>query len=157
MRGGQQVGNGGGGPNANNAPRGGGLPGQRLTPDDAQQFSKEAAQRLADAEALRKELAKNGIPTQELDKAIDNLRQMTNAKALEDTRTASELRAKTIEGFKDFEFGLRRAMGGDSTRVLLERAGDVPPAYRQHVEEYYRSIGRGKQPPPPAKPKDPQP
>jgi hypothetical protein len=28
--------------------------------------------------------------------------------------------------------------------VLLERSGDVPPAYKQHVEEYYRSIGRAK-------------
>jgi hypothetical protein len=147
---------GGANQNAGGIPRGGSLSGERLTPDDAQQFSREAAQRLADAEALRKELAKNGIPTQELDKAIDNLRQMTNSKYLEDTRAAADLRSKTIEGFKDFEFGLRRALGGgDSTRVLLERAGDVPAAYKQHVEEYYRSIGRGKQPPP-AKPKDPK-
>jgi hypothetical protein len=28
--------------------------------------------------------------------------------------------------------------------VLLERSGDVPAAYKQNVEEYYRSIGRGK-------------
>ena len=157
MANGQQVGNGGGNPNAGGVPRGGGQQGQRLNPEDAQQFSREAAQRLADAEALRKELAKNGVPTQELDKAIDNLRQMTNAKLLEDTRAAADLRSKTIEGFKDFEFGLRRSLGGDSTRVLLERAGDVPAAYKQHVEEYYRSIGRGKQTPPPVKPKDPQP
>ena len=81
---------------------------------------------------------------------------MTNPRALEDTHTAAELRSKTIEGFKDFEFGLRRALGGsDSTRVLLERAGDVPPAYKQNVEEYYRSIGRGKQPAKPPKPEKP--
>jgi hypothetical protein len=30
--------------------------------------------------------------------------------------------------------------------VLLERSGDVPPAYKQHVEEYYRAIGKGKKP-----------
>jgi len=66
---------------------------------------------------------------------------------LEDTRASADLRAKTIEGFKDFEFGLRRRLGqGDSTRVLLERSGDVPPAYKQNVEEYYRSIGKGKKP-----------
>jgi len=39
--------------------------------------------------------------------------------------------------------------------VLLERAGDVPPAYKQNVEEYYRSIGRGKQPAKPPKPEKP--
>ena len=50
-----------------------------------------------------------------------------------------------IDGFKDFEFGLRRRLGeGDSTRVLLERTGDVPAAYKQNVEEYYRSLARIK-------------
>ena len=111
---------------------------------------------MADAEALRRELAGKGIPTAELDRAIDGLRQLTNPRTLEDTHTAAELRSKTIEGFKDFEFGLRRALGGaDSTRVLLERAGDVPPAYKQNVEEYYRSIGRGKQAVKPPKPEKP--
>jgi hypothetical protein len=119
----------------------------RLSPGDAQQFSREAQQRLADAEALRRELAKNGQPTRELDKAIENLRQLTNPNFLEDTRAAADLRAKTIEGFKDFEFGLRRMLGeSDSTRVMLERAGEVPPAYKQHVEEYYRAIGKAKKP-----------
>jgi hypothetical protein len=138
----------GGGNNATagGMPRGGNFNGAgRLSPQDAQQFSREAQQRLADAEALRAELARTGLPTKDLDNAIDNLRQMTDAHALEDTRTAKDLRAKTIEGFKDFEFDLRRALGtGDSTRVLLERSGDVPAAYKQNVEEYYRSIGKGK-------------
>ncbi len=93
---------------------------------------------------MREQLAKEGVPTKELDNAIDNLRQLANPNTLEDTHTATALRAKTLQGFQDFEFGLRRALGGgDSTRVLLERSGDVPPAYKQHVEEYYRAIGRG--------------
>jgi hypothetical protein len=139
---------GGGMPNSGGIPRGGQFQQgpARLSPEDAQQFSREAQQRLADAEALRRELAKNGQPTRELDKAIENLRQLTNPNFLADTRAAADLRAKTIEGFKDFEFGLRRAMGEDSTRVMLERAGEVPPAYKQHVEEYYRAIGKGKKP-----------
>ncbi|HEX4683821.1 MAG TPA: hypothetical protein VH277_13975, partial [Gemmatimonadaceae bacterium] len=142
----------GGSPNGAGVP-GGGQPGGgpqnvgRLSPEDAQQFSREAQQRLADAEALRQQLAKQGEPTTELDHAIDNLRQLTNPQALEDTRVAKELRSRTIEGFKDFEFGLRRSLGeGDSTRVLLERSGDVPPAYKANVEEYYRAIARSKKP-----------
>ena len=137
---------GGGIPNANGAP-GGGVPTGRLSPDDAQQFSREAQQRLADAQALRSELQKQGLATKELDQAIDNLRQLTNPANVEDTRIASDLRAKTLEGFKDFEFGLRRKLGeSDSTRVLLQRSGDVPAAYKQNVEEYYRSIGKSKKP-----------
>ena len=149
-RGGQQMANGGNNQNAGGVPSGR-LPQGRLSPEDAQQFSREAQQRLADAEALRQDLARAGMPTKELDQAIDNLRQLVKPQMLEDTRAAADLRAKTIEGFKDFEFGLRRRLGeSDSTRVLLERSGDVPAAYRQNVEEYYRAIGKGK---PPAKPK----
>jgi hypothetical protein len=143
------MGNGGGNPNAGGVPRGGAPqgPGARLSPEDAQQFSREAQQRLNDAETLRRELARTGQPTKELDRAIDNLRQLVNPQVLEDTRASADLRAKTIDGFKDFEFALRRSLGeGDSTRVLLERSGDVPPAYKQHVEEYYRAIGKGKKP-----------
>lgn len=143
----RQMAQGGGGmPNPNGAP-GGGPPNGRLSPDDAQQFSREAQQRLADAEALRTDLQKQGLATKELDQAIDNLKQLTNTRALEDPRISADLRSKTIEGFKDFEFGLRRKLGeSDSTRVLLERSGDVPPAYKQNVEEYYRAIGKGKKP-----------
>lgn len=78
---------------------------------------------------------------------------MAQGQYLEDTRAAADLRTKVIDGFKDFEFGLRRKLGeGDSTRVLLERSGDVPAAYKQHVEEYYRSIGKGATSTPPKKP-----
>ncbi len=143
---GAQQSRGGGALNPNGMP-GGGAPNGQLSPQDAQQFSREAQQRLADAQALRNELQKQGLATKELDQAIDNLRQLTNATNLEDTRISSDLRAKTIDGFKDFEFGLRRKLGeSDSTRVLLERSGDVPPAFKQNVEEYYRAIGKGKKP-----------
>jgi hypothetical protein len=119
-----------------------------LSPQDAQQFSREAAQRLAEANTLRQQLQKQGLPTTELDRAIEALRQLTSTQNLENPRIASDLRSKTVEGFKDFEFGLRRRLGeGDSTRVLLERSGDVPAAYRQNVEEYYRSIGKGTKKP----------
>jgi len=102
---------------------------------------------LTEAEGLRQQLAKQGVPTAELDKAIEGLRQLVNPQFLQDTRAATDLRAKTVQGFKDFEFGLRRALGGgDSTRVVLERSGDVPPAFKQQVEEYFRSIGKGKKP-----------
>jgi hypothetical protein len=116
-----------------------------LSSDDAQQFSREARQRLDEAQALREQLSRQGVDVKELDQAIEGLRGMTNSGSLEDPQRAAELRSKTIEGLKNFEFGLRRSLGeSEANRVLLERSGDVPPAYKQNVEEYYRSIGRGK-------------
>lgn len=101
-------------------------------------------------------MEKQGQSTAKLDEAMQNLRQMAQGQYLEDTRSATDLRSKMIDGFKDFEFGLRRKLGeGDSTRVLLERSGDVPAAYKQHVEEYYRSIGKGTTATPSTTPKKP--
>lgn len=139
----------GGSPNANGIPGGRGTPnGQRLSPDDAAQFSREAQQRLADAEALRRDLQRQGLPTAELDRAIEGLRQLTDPRSLESASTT--LRSQVVDGLKEFEFGLRRRLGeDDAAKVLLERSGDVPPEYRQNVEEYYRSIGKGKPTPKP--------
>ena len=75
----QQMNGGMGGPLNPNGVPGGGVPNGRLSPDDAQQFSREAQQRLADAQALRTDLQRQGLATKELDQAIDNLRQLTNA------------------------------------------------------------------------------
>ena len=68
---------------------------------------------------------------------------MTDPSRLEETHAAADLKAQTIDGLKTFEFGLRRD-ANDENRVLLDRTGDVPPAYRQSVEEYYRAIGKAK-------------
>ena len=43
---------------------------------------------------------------------------------------------------KTFEFSLRRKLGENDTRVLLGRSGDVPAAFKQFVEEYYRSLAK---------------
>lgn len=87
-----------------------------------------------------------------LNEAIESLRNMTSTfTSLDDKRAEAILRTQVVEGLKAFEFALRRANGDDAgTRVLLERTGDVPPAYRAMVEEYYRSLSRppAKKPPP---------
>jgi hypothetical protein len=120
--------------------------GRALTPAELQQFSRELAQRTADADTLRSMLARQGVDVSELDRAIDRLRAVSRPSALADTSSAGALRSQVIEGLKAFEFALRRTLGNDDQRVLLGRSGDVPPAFRALVEEYYRSIAHPKKP-----------
>jgi hypothetical protein len=48
-----------------------------------------------------------------------------------------------VEGFKSFEFALRRAMEGDlRDRPLVGGTSDVPPEFRKMVEEYYKALAR---------------
>jgi hypothetical protein len=110
-----------------------------------QQFAREMRERVAQGEALRRDLAAQGMDVAELDRALARMRSLTTRQSLDDGRSAAALRAQTIEGLKAFEFGLRRALhAADEQKILLGRSGDVPAAFRQYVEEYYRSIARDR-------------
>ena len=53
------------------------------------------------------------------------------------------LRGSVLEGFKEFEFGLRRQLAGkDREGPVLGGSSDVPQAYRDMVDEYFRSLSR---------------
>ena len=101
-------------------------------------------QRVTDAEALRKDLAAQGADVSALDRAIEAMRA-TAGRA--DDKSAAALRAQVIDGLKAFEFALRKSLDDqESGRVMSGRTGDVPPAFRAYVEEYYRAIAKPPKP-----------
>jgi hypothetical protein len=152
--GGNQVGGGGNWGGYNN--RGGAFNPGGGTWDpraEQQQIQRELQQRLADAEAIRRDLQRQGQDVAPLDRAIEALRTTSTFTSLTDKRAEEMLRQQVVEGLKAYEFALRRAAGDDAgTRVLLERSGEVPPAFKALVEEYYRSLSRPAPPPAPKKP-----
>lgn len=111
------------------------------------QAAREMRERLNDARGLRRELQqRGGVDLTELDRAIGQMEGLTRAMGSgTDARAEAALRQQVIEGLRSFEFSLGRAFGVQGTeRVLVDRAGEVPPQYRKYVEEYYRSLGRAK-------------
>ena len=118
------------------------------------QLSREMRERLNDARELRRELAQRGdVNLEQLDRAIRQMEGMARGQGLgagADPRAEGQLRQQVIEGLRSFEFQLGRAFGEVGTeKVLVDRAGEVPPEYRKYVEEYYRSLGRTKPANPP--------
>ena len=110
---------------------------------DPQQIQRDLQQRLADAEALARDLRRQGQDVAPLDRAIEAMRGLSNFTSLEDKQAEATLRTQVVEGLKAYEFALRRANGDEAgNRVLLERSGEVPPAFKALVEEYYRSLSR---------------
>ena len=105
-------------------------------------------ERLNEARALRRELGGRGVDLSQLDRAIQRMAGLSNSGgSLSDARAEAELREQVINGLRAFEFSLGRAFGArPQERALVDRAGEVPPEYRKYVEEYYRSLGRSKQP-----------
>jgi hypothetical protein len=113
------------------------------------QLQRELAQRLADAEALRRDLQRQGRDVSQLDQAIQGLQNASNLRSLSDERAAKLLQTQ-VDALKNFEFQLARAINGQKEGVRVGRTGDVPPAYRAWVDEYYREIGKtpgAKKPP----------
>jgi hypothetical protein len=111
------------------------------------QAAREMRERLNDARALRRELQqRGGVELGELDRAISQMEGMARGMGSgADPRSEAALRQQVIEGLRSFEFSLGRAFGVQGTeRVMVDRAGEVPPQYRKYVEEYYRSLGRAK-------------
>ena len=117
--------------------------GRNLTPEQIRQFSREYRERRADAEALRRELSREGVDVSQLDRMIAQLRALESARVYNDPEELQRLQGAVVEGFKGFEFALRRAMEGDLTdRPLLGGTSDVPAEYRKRVEEYYKALAR---------------
>lgn len=99
------------------------------------------------AEALRRELAREGVDLAELDRAISGLRRLESDRALSDPKGVEELQAAVIEGLKTWEFRLWRALGQVGEKGPAVGAPSQAPAeYRALVEEYYRSLARPKKP-----------
>gem|GEM_PF-4919266 len=132
---------GGGSGRQQNGPATAGTPNGAMANGDARQFAREFQLRRENAEALRRDLAKQGIDTRDLDRAIENMRQLESGKPFGNPQGLEQLQAAMIEGLKTFEFGLYRSLGlGERGRPALGATAPVPAEYRAMIEEYYRSL-----------------
>jgi len=124
---------------------GGGGSGQ-FSPDDARQFGREVERRRAEAEELRRALARQGYATGDLDSLIARMRTLEQQRAYANADEAERLQASVVDGLKAFEFALRRRVEGDQDDPpRLGGSDEVPAEFRALVEEYYRSLARSRQ------------
>lgn len=116
-----------------------GFPG--YSPGEVRQFRREFRERRAEAERLRDQLAQEGMETDQLNAIVAQLRDLERERHYGDPRGLTELQAQVIQDLKEFEFVLRRKLGGgDSRQLMLTGSDEVPPGYRILVEEYYRTL-----------------
>jgi hypothetical protein len=142
-QGGQQGGQQRGGSANGQNPSGG--PIDEFSDGDARQLARAFGLRRGNAEALRRELAGQGIDVSQLDRSIEAMRQLERSGALDDPAAADRLEAQVIDGLKDFEFALARKLGGGQPNgPALGTRSPVPEEYRAAVEEYYRSLAGGR-------------
>jgi hypothetical protein len=122
----------------------GGRPGYVTPGGDGRQWQRELRERRADAEALRGELERMQLDPAELDRVIAEIKRLESSKVLADPTGLNRLQEDVLERLKAFEFALRRRVEGDAAKPLAGAGDQVPPRFRELVEEYYRSLAKGK-------------
>jgi hypothetical protein len=115
---------------------------------DPRQFQREARERRTEAEALRRELQALGVDPRELDALITTMRALDSARVYTDLDEAARLQTQVAEGFRRFEFDLRRKLGAaGADQLLLGGSDDTPAAYKKLVEDYYRALAKERRKP----------
>lgn len=136
--------------------QGGGVSGA-YTAEDARQFGRELRGQREAAEELRRDLQRQGQNVEDLTQLIEDLRRIEGSRAFNDPDELARLRSNVVQGFKEFEFALRRqVVGAEADRPALGGNENVPPGYRDMVNEYFKSLSR-KAPATPPAPKKPEP
>lgn len=138
---------GGGGPGGVNTGGGGatGAAGGRagFSGEESRQLRGEVRQRLAEAQAVRQQLSREGRDVGDLDEVIRGLRTLEGSAPWGSADDLQRLQSAIVDRLKQYEFGLRRdVLGADRERLFLSGTDEVPEAYRRLVEEYYRALAR---------------
>jgi hypothetical protein len=124
--------------------------------EDARQYGRELRSQRDEAEELRRELQRQGRNVDDLTQLIEQLRQIEQTRAFNDPAELQRLRGAVVEGFKEFEFALRRQLGGvEADRPALGGNENVPAGYRDMVNEYFKSLSKKPAPPPTTKKPEP--
>jgi hypothetical protein len=113
--------------------------------EDVRQFREEARRFAAEGRQLRDALREQGIDPRELEEILRRLRELEDSRIYKNVEELLALQSFVAEGMKRFEFGLRRKVGEGDTRAIVTGAEEVPQEFRKLVEEYYRSLSRGRQ------------
>lgn len=124
-----------------------GAPGRRGVVDP-RQLRREISERRQEMARLREELSREGFDASRLQELASRLGRMDNPNALGTPQGIAELQGEIVRGLRELEFRIRRQLAGAPDRFLRAASGDVPPEFRELVEEYFKALAeeRRRQP-----------
>ena len=91
-------------------------------------------------------LGQYDVDARALDRIMGRMRDLQAPASQGQPQAIAALDQDVVEGFKAFEFALRRQLDQSGTdRPFLTGADEVPEQYRKLVEQYYKALA-GKKP-----------
>ena len=117
-------------------------PGTEFDQNDARQWQREFSQRLGDAQDIQSLLEEESFEAGDLDEIIRQLQELGDGRVYQDAAEISRLQTFLSEELKRFEYRLRREVDFESEELFLASSDEVPPGFRDLIEEYYRALAR---------------
>jgi hypothetical protein len=111
-------------------------------PDDIRQWQREFSQRLGEAQGIRRLLQDEQFSAADLDEIIREMQEFDDMRVYQDSEEISRLQTYLREELKRFEYRLRREVGVENEDLFLASSDEVPPGFRDMIEEYYRALSR---------------
>ncbi|MGH9338194.1 MAG: hypothetical protein ACRD1R_01035 [Acidobacteriota bacterium] len=109
------------------------------------QVGREWQHRIQEAEHIRELLGDNPELARDVNALAREMRLLDADRLLSDPEEILALKSKIIDGLRQLELEISRALNQDSgLRLRLVNQDEVPPEFRDKVEEYYRSLARRK-------------
>jgi hypothetical protein len=121
----------------------GGLP--NTSAINPQQLRREWQERLQDAEQLRRTLADNPELARSAEALAREMRRLDSGRLLSNPEAIDRLKSQVIDGFRQLELELNRALQGPAASLPRQVSDEeVPAQFRKRVEEYYRSLSNSR-------------
>ena len=112
---------------------------------DTRQIANQAKNLANDAQNVKQQLQKAGVPPKDLtavDDVVKALRDLGNEKNLKDPAGLNELYQVAVQRFKALEFEIRKRVDTSNEQLFLSGSEDVPPSFKALIEEYSRRLSK---------------
>ncbi len=113
-------------------------------PQDVRQWQREYRERTMEAEELVRMLEQEDFSAADLSDVIERMRQLDDLRSYQDPEEIARLQTFVLEELKRFEYRLRREISEESEDLFLAGNEEMPPQFRELVEEYFRVLSEGQ-------------
>ena len=113
-----------------------------FSPGDVRQWQREFQRRAGDAQDIRRLLQQEDFAVGDLDEIIRRMRELDDQRVYQDADEIARLQTFILEELKRFEYRLRREVDSESEELFLASSDEVPPGFRDLIEEYYRALSQ---------------
>ena len=113
-----------------------------FSPQDIRQWQLEFRQRAGEVQDIRRLLQQEDFAVGDLDEIIRRMRELDDLRVYQDAEEIARLQTFILEELKRFEYRLRREVDSENEELFLASSDEVPPGFRDLIEEYYRALSQ---------------